>query len=214
MATKKLEEPEYDNARECVLSLTSALADGELRGAELEQALAALQQSGQARARWCEYELLGEVMRSGARGALGSHEPDFAAHVCAKLADEPPRPRRAGVVGPIAVRPSANDPVWRWKLVAGLSSVMAVAVLAWTVVAGGRAGDGAPQLAAGPTPGPVVAVAPTPSQEGEQTVMLRDPRLDQLIAAHQQMGGASALQVPAGFLRSAAYERPVRRDGR
>jgi len=36
--------------------------------------------------------------------------------------------------------------------------------------------------------------------------MLRDPRLDELMAAHRQLGGHSALQVPAGFLRNATYE--------
>jgi len=41
---------------------------------------------------------------------------------------------------------------------------------------------------------------------GEPRVMLRDARLDALLAAHKQFGGASALQVPAGFLRNATFE--------
>jgi sigma-E factor negative regulatory protein RseA len=41
--------------------------------------------------------------------------------------------------------------------------------------------------------------------------MIRDPRLDEMLAAHRQLGGgASALQTPAGFLRNATFEGPVR----
>ena len=42
------------------------------------------------------------------------------------------------------------------------------------------------------------AVAPGP--------MIRDPRLDEFLAAHRQLAGGSALQTPAGFLRNAAFE--------
>jgi sigma-E factor negative regulatory protein RseA len=41
---------------------------------------------------------------------------------------------------------------------------------------------------------------------GESTVMIRDPRLDALLAAHRQFGGASALQMPSGFMRNATFE--------
>jgi len=40
--------------------------------------------------------------------------------------------------------------------------------------------------------------------------MLRDPQLEELMAAHRQYGGVSALQMPAGFLRNATYETPQR----
>jgi sigma-E factor negative regulatory protein RseA len=42
---------------------------------------------------------------------------------------------------------------------------------------------------------------------GEAQVMLRDARLDELLAAHKQAGSSSALQmpVPAGLLRSATF---------
>ena len=42
-------------------------------------------------------------------------------------------------------------------------------------------------------------------------VMIRDPRLDEMLAAHRQLGGgASALQSPAGMLRNATFEGPAR----
>ncbi|MDU7587859.1 MAG: anti-anti-sigma factor, partial [Acidovorax sp.] len=43
-----------------------------------------------------------------------------------------------------------------------------------------------------------------------QQVMLRDPRLDELLAAHKQFGSTTALQMPAGFLRNATFEAPAR----
>ena len=54
---------------------------------------------------------------------------------------------------------------------------------------------------------PVVAVA---DAEGGAQVMLRDPRLDELLAAHKQFGSTTALQMPAGFLRNATFETPSR----
>ena len=39
--------------------------------------------------------------------------------------------------------------------------------------------------------------------------MIRDPRLDELLAA-QQFGKTTALQMPAGFLRNATFEAPKR----
>ena len=42
------------------------------------------------------------------------------------------------------------------------------------------------------------------------SLMIRDPHLDELLAAHRQFGGTSALQAPAGFLRNAAFEGPGR----
>ncbi|MEK9803379.1 MAG: anti-anti-sigma factor, partial [Curvibacter sp.] len=54
------------------------------------------------------------------------------------------------------------------------------------------------------------SAVPPAQAPAEASVMIRDARLDQLIAAHQQQGGSSALQMPAGFLRNATFERPAR----
>jgi sigma-E factor negative regulatory protein RseA len=40
--------------------------------------------------------------------------------------------------------------------------------------------------------------------------MIRDARLDQLLAAHRQFGSATALQTSGGFLRNATFEGPAR----
>ena len=38
--------------------------------------------------------------------------------------------------------------------------------------------------------------------------MVRDARLEELLAAHKQFGATSALQEPSGFLRNATFEMP------
>ena len=189
---------------EQVRELVSALVDGELAGAEFVRAVDALQAEPQMRASWHDYQLLGEVMRKGRAAAVGAHDEAFVARLRTRLVQERPR---------VAVRPAAlpqsrpapaNEAVWRWKLVAGLCSLAVVAVLGWQLV-GLSAGPQVPQLAAVPA-----LSLPAGAAVAEAPVMIRDPRLDQLIAAHQQQGGTSALQMPAGFLRNATFERPAR----
>jgi sigma-E factor negative regulatory protein RseA len=60
--------------------------------------------------------------------------------------------------------------------------------------------------------GQVAATTPaaTVVTNSDNSVMLRDPQLDELLAAHRQLGGGSALQTPAGFLRNATFDAPRR----
>jgi sigma-E factor negative regulatory protein RseA len=63
-----------------------------------------------------------------------------------------------------------------------------------------------------PRPTPASAAGLSASRviigNGNPQVMLRDPRLDQLLEAHQQVAGSS--QMPSGFLRNATFDRPSR----
>lgn len=120
---------------------------------------------------------------------------------------------------PDVARPAANDGVFRWKLVAGLASFAAVAAIGWGALGsiGPQPGAGA-QLARSAAPAvgttQVMALAapvPAASQAADMApVMLRDARLDELLAAHRQTVGASALGNAAGFLRNATFEGPGR----
>jgi sigma-E factor negative regulatory protein RseA len=113
---------------------------------------------------------------------------------------------------------AANQPVFRWKLVAGLASLAAAAAIGWNWI--GNAGAPAGARLAQQQQGAVVAASePSPraaapnrvvvgSGSAAPQVMLRDARLDELLAAHQQAGGAS--QMPSGFLRNATFESPSR----
>lgn len=192
------EDPKLQAPR--VHALVSALVDGELQQAEFAEAMDVLETDPQARRCWRDYHLVGDILRQGSAALPGARDEAFVARLRTRLDQERSQPV-LHAVAPVLVadRPGANDAVWRWKLVAGLCSVMAVAVLGWQLLVQ-RPDVSAPQLAS-------VAPASAPAETG---VMIRDPRLDQLIAAHQQQGGTSALQMPAGFLRNATFERPAR----
>ena len=100
-------------------------------------------------------------------------------------------------------------------MVAGLASLAAVVTLVWSAVGGLGGPPAGAQMAAvsAPVTASVSVQAPAVSladNQAPQQVMIRDPRLDELLAAHKQFGGTSALQLPAGFLRNANFEAPKR----
>lgn len=122
-----------------------------------------------------------------------------------------------------SIAESANESGFRWKLVAGFASVAAVAAIGWSAATGlydqsGRS-DGA-QLASTsqtlPVTSAVIASLPATTTQtvniagSGPLVMIRDPHLDALLAAHKQFGGTSALQMPTGFLRNATFEGAAR----
>jgi len=210
-----------ESAREQV----SALADGQLRGAALAQAVAQVCDDEALRSTWQTYHLIGDAIRAGAH-APATDSNAFMARLQQRLADEPAVvkpvlvPVTASVSRPAVERvEAANEPMFRWKLVAGAASLAAAAAIGWNFVGYGAGASGGAQLAQqDPATNPVLAVASTapsapvvavlePSRvvvANKPQVMLRDPRLDQLLEAHQQAGGAS--QMPSGFLRNATFE--------
>ena len=194
--------------------LLSAFADGELEGEELAQALDLCTQDA-ARVSWQTYHLIGDVLRSPEL-ARASDSERFLLRLRAELAQSPAQSTAPPVAVPVSAETitmapggsAANDSIWRWKLVAGFASLAAVAAIGWNSlsVLRGEPLQGA-QLAV--TAPPAVS-APTELAQAGAPVMIRDPRLDELLAAHKQFGGASALQMPAGFLRNATFEAPER----
>ncbi|MDL9998410.1 sigma-E factor negative regulatory protein [Variovorax sp. J22P240] len=200
----------------------SALADGHLQDDEFAQVIDKLGVDDDLRATWQTYHLVGDVLRSGVH-ARCSDTSIFLSRLQGRLAVESMIPSSIPVLPKAApVRrhvEAANEPVFRWKLVAGAASLAAAAAIGWNWVGVGGLGASGAQLAsvqqAAPT---VVAAAQPPVQaltptrvmvgNGSPQIMLRDPRLDQLLEAHQQTGGAS--QMPSGFLRNATFERPSR----
>ncbi|AEG93950.1 sigma-E factor negative regulatory protein [Ramlibacter tataouinensis] len=190
--------------------MISALADGQLRGEDFARGVETVATDPVARQAWQTYHLIGDVLRSSDLAA-GSGSPAFVARLSQRLAQEPALATLATAAIPsgmerLDARPAANDGVFRWKVVAGLASVAAVAALGWSVVAAPGGSGAQPQLAAAPQQagGMVLAGA----ERG--AVMIRDPQLDELLAAHRQFGGATALQTPAGFLLNATFEGPAR----
>ena len=170
--------------------LISALADGQLHGEALARGVELATTDTAAREAWHAYHLIGDVLRSSDL-AQGTHSAVFIERMQVHLHRE-----SVAAVPPASRAPAANEDSFRWKLVAGFASLAAVTAIAWMAIGVSRRPDGA-QLAVVP-PGTVLA-------RNERGVMIRDPRLDELMATHRQLGGA-ALVAPAGFLRNATFD--------
>ena len=205
--------------------LVSALADSDLQGEDFALAVEAAVQDGDARATWHAYHLVGDALRASDLTQCLVKD-DFMGRLQARLQAENLVPKPSAsiavampeVVAPVRLSPAANASVFRWKLVAGFASMAAVVAVGWNVLGtGGEPGGAtlasaartpmvAPTLVALPagnaTPGATLAVS-----NDQPMVMIRDPHLDALLAAHKQFGGTSALQAPAGFLRNATFEQ-------
>jgi sigma-E factor negative regulatory protein RseA len=182
----------------------SALADGELHGEEVTKAIAACARDPVLLASWHNYHLIGDVLRSPDLLATRSGSP-FLTRLQSRLAQEAMQPVAQSddflstpTRLPAVKQMAANDSIFRWKMVAGMASMAAVAVMVW-LVALPRASTG-PQLALSPASTDSVLVG------SPQGVIVRDARLDDMLAAHKQVGGNSALQMPSGFLRNATFE--------
>lgn len=187
----------------------SALADGQLQGDELSAAFAYAAEDEEGAKTWQLYHLVGDVLRSADLAQPAN--PAFMARLREQLAQEA-LPERPQVPVPVAVvaaglPEAANASVFRWKMVAGFASLAAVAAMGWNALGHLQEESAGPQLAAAPATAPVqVAATGNPDTQ----VMIRDPRLDELLAAHKQYSGTTALQMPAGFLRNANFDSPAR----
>lgn len=192
----------------------SALVDGEVDAG----AAAALwrDDGGVVCATWARYQVIGEALRGAPAQAA---DAERVAAIMQRVRQERAATTPAPVAVSVAVAPTraeaANDAVFRWKMLAGFASLAAVVAVAWNMSGAGGASDAAgPQLAQAPVLTAPVAAAPAAPVvapvmvAGEQGPVLRDPRLEELMAAHRQAGGMSALQMPAGFLRNAAFDLP------
>jgi sigma-E factor negative regulatory protein RseA len=174
----------------------SALADNELSASQVTAIVQACGQDSSLMHTWASYHTIGDLLRAN---ALDAHTRDLR-----DLQTPVPAAQSITLTQPTA---AANDSVFRWKMVAGVAAVAAVGSVLWAMV-GTPSGLGSVQLAQ-QTGGQSAAVAAAPASavaaNDNVQVMIRDPRLDELLAAHKQFGGASALQQPAGFLRNATF---------
>ncbi len=170
----------YANDPQGYAQQLSALADNELDAQQTQDLLLSYGQDNQLMDTWASYHIIGDVLRANSAASVAAPSP-------------------AVTLQPTTYNmPAANDSVFRWKMVAGIAAVAAVSSILWATV-GSPAGTGGAQLAQ-------VSVAPPTAVASGDVIMIRDPRLDDLLAAHKQFGGASALQQPAGFLRNATFQ--------
>jgi len=204
----------------------SALADGHLGNDEFAQVIDKVCRNDDLRATWHAYHVVGDVLRSGVH-ATCSDTSRFLSRLQKRLAAEPAAPvvMAQAAVGPRRSRAeAAHEPVFRWKLVAGAASLAAAAAIGWNWIGSTgtqpaaqlaqqqpqqqQQGAGSVLAASGPSQQAVLTPMRVMVGNGNPQVMLRDPRLDQLLEAHQQAGGAS--QMPSGFLRNATFDGPSR----
>ena len=196
----------------------SALTDGELMREEFPALFQACEQNPGVSGSWNTYHVIGEVLRSPG-STVQATDFAFLARLNQQLAKEPSfgtGPRVSAphsgvdsiqtlskVVGEHR-GPASNDGNFRWKMVSGFACVAAVSAIAWSMN-GLMVPAGGPQLAqlgaleVATSPQQVVVASP-------QGLMVRDTRLEELLAAHKQLGATSALPVPSGFLRNATFE--------
>ena len=181
--------------------LISALADGQLQGEDFARGVEVAASDPVALEAWQTYHLIGDVLRSG-KLSVGARPEAFLGRLRVRLQHEqrlsaelPSAPARPV---PMQRQNAANDTSFRWKMVAGFASVAAVGAIVWSVVGG---------MPVKPDQGQLASTAPaTVLTPGERGVMIRDARLDEFLAAHRQLGSASVLQMPAGFVRNATFE--------
>ena len=218
--------------------LVSAMADGELHGDELITTIRNCTGQPELLARWATYSCVAQALRTPAL-ASGLVDANFIARFSQRFESEAPHtgvdcdivPRPAlaldrgpTLAAPAAVRrsmPASNDAQFRWKLVAGLASLCAVGVVAWSSFGVVNPNPGAaPQLASAPVSAPQIASTPAAEQgvvASPLGPMVRDARMEErmeeLMAAHKQIGATSA-QMPSSFLRNATFESPQRGAGR
>ena len=207
----------------------SALVDGELSDQALQQLLSADSGANDVIDRWNRYHVIGDVLRgsapplasrsstvflSGLRERLHQETPPWQQPLAARVPDTLVAATPVVVAAPSS--DSANEGLFRWKLVAGFASLTAVVAVSWSVLGSLGAPVGGPQLAQATPPAPAVAVAEEASSpslvvvQTGQGALIRDPQLQALMAEHRQHGGMSALQMPAGFLRNATFDAPSR----
>lgn len=194
--------------------LLSALADGQLARDDCTAVLRACAQDASALDCWNTYHLIGDVLRSPQTQAPGvaDRELAFVSRLSKRLAQESLITAQVTSAGAAAKAPdqpaaalihhhgaASNDSSFRWKLVAGVASIMAISVLAWNASTLLEPAS-SPQLAQASSAQIMVS--------SPQGLMVRNARLEALLAAHKQFGATSALQEPSGFLRNATFEIP------
>jgi sigma-E factor negative regulatory protein RseA len=210
MTTEHLKE-HLKELTELQTAQISDLADGQLRGDAFAQAIALMNDNSSARAHWHSLHLIGDVLR--AKESLScAKDAEFLNNFRAKLSLEPNLGdvKPANLPSPHVVEDHpqatpANEPFFSWKWAAGLSALAASVVLGLNLI-------GATAVAPSVTASQLAQTTVPISVDGQTAVMLRNPQLDALIAAHNQVGGSSAFQMPSGFLRSATFNATAMGD--
>jgi sigma-E factor negative regulatory protein RseA len=171
----------------------SALVDGQADA--LTQGCKAWREDAKARQTWHAYHLIGDVLRSGDLAQRPSHDEAFLARLRDRLVAEPV------VLAPAAAKP--HRLAWRVPaaVAAGFIVVAGVMVVSRMSPPADAAGG---VVAAASRPALTLvgdgATAVPATRLGEGAV-IRNPRLDEYLRAHQSARGGVPVAVPGGGLR-------------
>jgi sigma-E factor negative regulatory protein RseA len=188
----------------------SALADGDCDSRTLDAACRLWREDDQARRTWHAYHLIGDVMRSDDLASLPRRDAAFLAGVRARLAVEP-------VPLAPASRTRRHQP---WLVPAAMAAGFVAVAGVLLLVRSGQPTGASPragELAAASSPAAVPAVAvgggvvhPVLARSViDGAGMLRDPRLDEFLRAHQAVGPGMTMAVPGGTLRRVDIVAPA-----
>lgn len=151
----------------------------------------------QARADWHAYHLIGDVMRSGELASPAVRDAAFLDRLRQRLAAEPvvlapqqPAGRRAASAWRMPAAVAAG-----FVVVAGVLVVSRLSVPASDVPAQ-RLATTSPSGAINANTGTALQLAAAP-----RSAVIRDPRLDEFLRAHQSAKGGFAAAVPGSSLR-------------
>lgn len=200
-------DSEYKN------ELMSDLADSQLSDTQqLAQALDWASSDASVRATWHAYHVIGDTLRANSL-ANAAGDRAFVEKLQMRLAQESLPTPGAVVqpsVNPARPRTATNLPSIAWVASVGVTAMAAV-VLIWNLVGVG----GPPHLDADmrlaqqtATPGSFsrVTAETAVTTTAASGPMLRNAQLDELLAAHRQAGGLSALPQPVGLLHDVAFD--------
>lgn len=194
-------------ARDLPAHWLSLTCDGQIE-AETLQACLAGRCDASHHSDWDAYQMVGRAMRQELQD-LSAHDPVFLQKLHARMAVDATdfvaiNAHQTGDTAVFNVKPltvshapvqpqPANDANWRvW------ASALAMAGLLTGLWVLGGLGRGVE---------PVLALAPAAAQpQSASPVLLRDPQLDALLAAHQRQAGTPLMPQPDGLLRAAVLE--------
>lgn len=210
------------NTKNMTQEQISAFSDGEADN-QLDMVLEALRErDGQAT--WDVYHHIGDVLRSDEMAF--AMRPDFAARMAARLEAEPtviaPAVRQALVrrqaitsdEAAVSVHPLSSRHLTRFAMAGAAAAVAAIALVTapqmMVALNGGASGPGKPLNVATVTKSaplnPAIIVA-APSEvvavNLREGVVLRDPRIDDYLLAHQRF--SPSVYSTAQYARSAAF---------
>jgi sigma-E factor negative regulatory protein RseA len=169
----------------------SALADGELEGAELKRALDALHNDAELQASWSAYHLIRDSVSSNLDEGVA---PQLHLRISAALQDEPtilaPQPRRRSWV----------------KQAAGLAIAASVAGVAVVGVQQMNSAGSAPAVQTVAQQQEYIRMAPTLVAEGKEKPQPKSEGLDRYLVNHNEYSANSGIQGVLPYVRIVGHK--------